>query len=114
MNVLLAHIDWAPMIYGVCLFLSFMSMAWKIKHGKYIGFVAEVLVVALILIIHGGSVTGGFAATIAGLLCGWAIPIMFPAGSKFEVTSTPVEEPVSQTFTPWELYQLTKEYHSKD
>ena len=111
MNVLLAHIDWAPMIYGVCLFLSFMSMAWKIKHGKYIGFIAEVLVVALILIIHGGSVTGGFAATIAGLLCGWAIPIMFPSGSSS--SSTPVEEPVSKTFTPWELHQLTKEYRSR-
>lgn len=109
MNVFLAHIDWSPIIYGVALFLSIMSMAWKIKRGHYVGFFAEVGVVTLILIVHGGSVTGGFAATIAGLLSGWFIPLMFHK----QPTSKPVDktefvEPATRTFTPYEIYLMSR------
>lgn len=107
MNVFLAHIDWSPIIYGVALFLSVMSMAWKLKRGHYIGFFAEVSVVALILIVHGGSVTGGFAATIAGLLSGWFIPLLFH--SKKRETSQPVvPEPQPHTLSDWDIYVLTR------
>lgn len=109
MNVFLAHIDWSPIIYGVCLFLSVMSMAWKIKRGHYVGFFAEVGVVALILIIHGGSVTGGFAATIAGLLSGWFIPLMFHKQSKSKPVDKPeFVEPATHTFTPYEIYLMSR------
>lgn len=110
MNVFLAHIDWSPIIYGVALFLSVMSMGWKIKRGHYVGFFAEVGVVALILLIHGGSVTGGFAATIAGLLSGWFIPLMFhkqpvrkPIDDKPELV-----EPATRTLTPYEIYLMSR------
>lgn len=107
MNVFLAHIDWSPIIYGVALFLSVMSMAWKIKRGHYIGFFAEVSVVALILIVHGGSVTGGFAATIAGLLSGWFIPLLFH-GKKRETSQPVVPEPQPRTLSDWDIYVLTR------
>lgn len=107
MNVFLAHIDWSPIIYGVALFLSVMSMAWKLKRGHYIGFFAEVSVVALILIVHGGSVTGGFAATIAGLLSGWFIPLLFH-GKKRETTKHVIPDTKPQVFSDWEIYQMYK------
>ena len=109
MNVFLAHIDWSPIIYGVALFLSVMSMAWKLKKGHYVGFFAEVGVVALILIVHGGSVTGGFAATIAGLLSGWFIPLMFGKSTNKAAVSNPeFVEPATHTFTPYEIYLISR------
>lgn len=108
MNVFLAHIDWSPIIYGVALFLSVMSMAWKLKRGHYIGFFAEVSVVALILIVHGGSVTGGFAATIAGLLSGWFIPILFKGKQQAQSTQPVVPEPQPRTLSDWDIYVLTR------
>ena len=110
MNVFLAHVDWSPIIYGVALFLSVMSMAWKVKKGHYIGFFAEVGVVALILIVHGGSVTGGFAATIAGLLSGWFIPLMFNKQSTSKAATSKPEfvEPATRTFTPYEIYMMSR------
>lgn len=110
MNVFLAHIDWSPIIYGVALFLSVMSMGWKIKRGHYVGFFAEVGVVALILLIHGGSVTGGFAATIAGLLSGWFIPLMFGKSTNKPVDDDKAEfvEPATHTFTPYEIYLMSR------
>lgn len=83
MNVSLVHGSFEPIIYGVCLFLSVISILWKVKRANYLGAVAEVTVIGIILIIHGGSVTGGFAATIAGLLSGVTIPIMFPQKPRF-------------------------------
>ena len=114
MNVFLAHIDWSPIIYGVALFLSVMSMGWKLKQGQYIGFAAEVLVVGLILVIHGGSVTGGCAATIAGLLSGWFIPLLFApsASSKLEAPSASSKPEASPAPPPvlsaYEVYQLSR------
>lgn len=105
MNVTLGHMDWGPIIYGLALFLSVMSMAWKLKRGHYIGFFAEVSVVALILIIHGGSVTGGFAATIAGLLSGWFMPLLFRQSDKQQ---TVVPEPQAQALSAWDIYCLTR------
>ena len=109
MNIAVLHSSMEPIIYGLCLFLSVMSMAWKIKRQQYVGFFAEVFVVALILIIHGGSVTGGFAATIAGLLSGWFMPFMF-RGQPQQDEKLPVTEP-RQVFTDWEIYQMYKAKH---
>ena len=109
MNIAVLHSSMEPIIYGLCLFLSVMSMAWKIKRQQYVGFFAEVFVVALILIIHGSSVTGGFAATIAGLLSGWFMPFMF-RGQPQQDEKLPVTEP-RQVFTDWEIYQMYKAKH---
>ena len=106
MNLFLSHIDWSPVLYGIALFLSFCSMAWKFKRAHYLGLIIELTVVAIILIVHGGSVTGGFAATIAGLLCGWAIPFMFPQGKLAQ--TQPAVEHIDRVLTPYEIYQLTK------
>lgn len=83
MNLTLLHGSFEPIIYGICLFLSFVSMAWKFKRGSYYGLTVEIMVVTIILLVHGGSVTGGFAATIAGLLSGAVIPVMFNKKASF-------------------------------
>lgn len=114
MNVSLIHGSFEPIIYGICLFLSVVSILWKVKRANYLGAVAEVTVVGLILVIHGGSVTGGFAATIAGLLSGIAIPIMFPKGSSFAKPLNTVKVqacPARPVFTldTLDLYQAPKQ-----
>lgn len=106
MNITLGHMDWSPVIYGLCLVLSVLSMAWKLKRGHYGGFLAEVGVVALILIVHGGSVTGGFAATIAGLLSGWFIPLLFNGNTGGKVAE--YVEPNPHVISDWDIYQMTR------
>lgn len=88
MNINLMHTSLEPIMYGVALFLSFLSLAYKVKRNNYIGFAVELTVVSIILMVHGGSVTGGFAATIAGLLSGTAIPLLFPHNKKAPTAAT--------------------------
>ena len=70
----LLHGSLEPIVYGVVIFLGLYSMWWKISHGKVFPFVIEVFVFALVFKLHSGSMTGGFAATIAALLAGFVIP----------------------------------------
>lgn len=70
MTALLAHLDIMPVIYGLVIFIGLYSMWWKIRSGRYFAFVIEVFVFALVFKLHGGTMTGGFAATIAALLSG--------------------------------------------
>ena len=70
----LGHIDIGPLIYGVVIFLGLYSMWWKLTHGRLLGFVVELAVFILVFKLHGGTMAGGFAATVAALLAGVIIP----------------------------------------
>ena len=70
----LGHIDVGPLIYGVVIFLGLYSMWWKLTHGRLLGFVVELAVFILVFKLHGGTMAGGFAATVAALLAGVIIP----------------------------------------
>ena len=70
----LLHGSLEPLVYGVVIFLGLYSMFWKITHGKVLSFVIEVFVFALVFKLHGGTMTGGFAATLAALLAGFIMP----------------------------------------
>ncbi len=70
----LGHIDAGPLVYGLVIFIGLYSMWWKLTHGRYIAFVVEVSVFVLVFKLHGGSMAGGFAATVAALLAGIIIP----------------------------------------
>jgi hypothetical protein len=70
----LGHIDMGPLIYGLVIFIGLYSMWWKLTHGRYLAFVIEVFVFVLVFKLHGGSMAGGFAATVAALLAGLIIP----------------------------------------
>ena len=70
----LGHIDIGPLIYGVVIFLGLYSMWWKLTHGRFLGFIVELVVFLLVFKLHGGTMAGGFAATVAALLAGVIIP----------------------------------------
>lgn len=69
----LLHGSFEPIIYGVVIFLGLYSMWYKLTRGKLLAFVAEVFVFILVFKLHGGTMAGGFAATIAALLSGLII-----------------------------------------
>ena len=66
----LGHIEVGPLLYGVVIFLGLYSMWWKLTHGRLLGFIAELVVFILVFKLHGGTMAGGFAATVAALLAG--------------------------------------------
>lgn len=70
----LGHIDFGPIIYGVVIFLGLYSMWWKLTHGRLLAAAVEIFVFILVFKLHGGSMAGGFAATVAALLAGIILP----------------------------------------
>ena len=70
----LGHIDVGPLLYGIVIFLGLYSMWWKLTHGRLFSFLVEVTVFVLVFKLHGGTMAGGFAATVAALLAGFIIP----------------------------------------
>ena len=71
MNVFLSHLDFMPIMYGVLIFAGLYSMWSKIKRGQYVRFLIELSVFIIVFKLHGGTMAGGFAATIAALLAGF-------------------------------------------
>jgi len=72
----LGHLDIGPLIYGVVIFLGIMSMFSRLIKLQLMSFVIEVSVFVLVFKLHGGTMQGGFAATIAALLAGRILPKM--------------------------------------
>jgi len=70
----LAHFDIAPLFYGVVIFIGILSMFIKLMHFRIGAFAIELTVFILVFKLHGGSMAGGFAATIAALLAGFILP----------------------------------------
>jgi hypothetical protein len=66
----ISHLDIMPLIYGGMIFLGLWSMWRKLVKLRLIGFAIELGVFLLVFSLHGGSVSGGFAATIAALIAG--------------------------------------------
>ena len=73
----LAHVDMTPVIYGVVIFFGLWSMFEKLIRGYYMAFAIELFVFVLVFKLHGGTMAGGFAATVAALLAGIIFPWMF-------------------------------------
>jgi hypothetical protein len=73
----LLHGSFEPLLYGVIIFLGLFSLVFKIKHGMWLAFFAELTVFIIVFKLHGGTMSGGFAATVAALIAGIVFPIMF-------------------------------------
>lgn len=76
MNVLLGHIDFMPLIYGVLMFIGIAVMWRKLVSGRWLSLIIDISVFALVFRLHGGTMAGGFAAMIAALLAGIFLPAM--------------------------------------
>ncbi|MBK7134865.1 MAG: hypothetical protein IPH73_01115 [Rhodocyclales bacterium] len=76
MNVLLGHVDFAPLMYGLVMFLGLMVMWWKLTQGRWLGLMIDIGVFAMVFKLHGGTMQGGFAAMVAALLAGLVFPMM--------------------------------------
>ena len=77
MNVLLSHLAIEPLLYGVLIFLGMLLMYWKLMNGRWFSLFIDIGVFSLVFSLHGGTVTGGLAATIAALLSGIFFPMLF-------------------------------------
>lgn len=77
MNAFLSHIDLMPIAYGFIIFIGLAAMWHKLIHGKWLALAIELTVFILVFKLHGGSMAGGFAASIAALLAGAIMPAMF-------------------------------------
>lgn len=77
----LGHIDFAPLFYGVIMFLGIWSMYHKLVTFRLVAFATEVGVFSLVFWLHGGTMAGGFAAMIAALIAGAVLP-RFGGGKK--------------------------------
>ena len=75
MNVSLFHGSFEPLIYGVIIFLGIASIWWKITHRRWLAAALEITVFIIVFRLHGGTMNGGFAATIAALLAGLILPL---------------------------------------
>lgn len=76
MNVLLSHIDWGPVIYGVLMFIGLWVMYYKLVNGKWLSLAIDIGVFWLVFKLHGGSMAGGFAAMICAMLAGMVFPFL--------------------------------------
>ncbi|WP_018609518.1 hypothetical protein [Uliginosibacterium gangwonense] len=72
MNMLtfLSHLDLMPLLYGIIIFLGLWSMWHKLRTLRLVSFCVEAGVFWLVFSLHGGTMAGGFAATVAALLAG--------------------------------------------
>ena len=62
----LGHIDMMPLVYGVIMFLGIWSMWHKWQTRKFFGLFIEASVFTLVFSLHGGTMSGGFAAMVCG------------------------------------------------
>lgn len=76
MNVLLSHIDFGPILYGVIMFIGLLVMWFKLIRGKWLSLFIDISVFTLVFMLHGGSMAGGFAAMIAAMLAGLVFPYL--------------------------------------
>lgn len=77
MNALtLIHGSIEPIIYGLVIFAGLLITLNKLLNFKILGFICDVAVFYLVFSLHGHSMTGGFAATIAALLSGVIFPYL--------------------------------------
>ena len=72
----LIHGSIEPIIYGLTIFVGLLVTLNKLLNLKILSFICDIGVFYLVFSLHGHSMTGGFAATIAALLSGIVFPYL--------------------------------------
>lgn len=75
MNVFLQHLNMDALFYGLVIFMGLFSIFIKARWGMWLSLAIEVTVFVLVFKLHGGTMAGGFAATVAALLAGIIFPL---------------------------------------
>jgi hypothetical protein len=68
--------DLMPIFYGIIMFVGLGIMLFKLLTGSWMSLAVDVLVFGLVFKLHGGTMSGGFAAMICALLAGLFFPLM--------------------------------------
>jgi hypothetical protein len=66
-----------PIIYGVVIFIGLAIMIIKLRTGHWISLFIDIGVFWFVFKLHGGTMSGAFAATIAAMLSGLVFPLLF-------------------------------------
>jgi hypothetical protein len=74
---LLSHFDLAPLVYGLFMFLGIAVIWHKLVTFRWPSLAIDIGVFWLVFSMHGGSMTGGFAAMICAALAGILLPLWF-------------------------------------
>lgn len=71
----LGHIDLAPIVYGVVMFMGIAVLWHKLLSMRLLSLVIDMSVFYFVFSLHGGTMTGGFSAMVAALLAGIYMPL---------------------------------------
>lgn len=77
MNVVLSHLDWTPVIYGLLMCIGLFVTLLKIYLRHWRWAVLDIAVFVLVFKLHGGTMAGGFSAVVAALLTSLFAPLLF-------------------------------------
>lgn len=69
----LSHVDLGPLFYGIIMFFGIWSMWHKLCNFQLVRLSIEIGVFALVFVLHGGTMAGGFSAMVCALLAGMFI-----------------------------------------
>lgn len=72
MNI--THLDVAPVVYGIAVFLGLYITVWKISKGRWLSTACDIAVFYIVFSMHNHSTTGGLVAAIAAGLAGLFFP----------------------------------------
>lgn len=79
MGVWLSHLDMTPIFYGMILAVWFMIIVYHVFSAKLMAVVIDIAVFFIVISLHGGTMTGGMAATVCGVIVSLLAPPMVRA-----------------------------------
>lgn len=76
MGVFLSHVDMTPIFYGLILALWAMVIIIHIVKFQILAVIIDISAFWIVFSMHRGSMTGGMAATVCGLLLSLIVPMI--------------------------------------
>jgi hypothetical protein len=76
MGVLLGHVDFSAVVYGLLMFAGLAVLFYKLVNFSWLSLSIDIAVFWLVFKLHGGTMQGGFAAMICALCAGIVFPWM--------------------------------------
>jgi hypothetical protein len=74
MGVFLSHLDMQPIFYGIIIILGLVVITVDIVRMKLMAAILGIGIFVLVFWMHGGTMTGGMSAAVAGLIGSMILP----------------------------------------